>query len=124
MEGKKEQIPLGRIVFLAGVLLSLASGWFEIKPLPLILAFLGLFVGVLNVREKETPSFLIAITALTVVGTASLQAITLPELIIKGLATAEILETITAMISNFTAFVASAAFVVALREVFTATRPN
>lgn len=124
METKNEKVPLGRIVFLAGILLSIVSGWFEIKPLPLILSFLGLFVGILNVREKETASFLIATMALTVVGMASLQAITLPEILIGGLGTAGILETVTAILRNFTAFVSAAAFIVALREVFTAVKPS
>jgi uncharacterized membrane protein len=97
---------LGSYAFLAGVALAvLAAVGFD-KPWVIpILAVLGLIVGLMNVTQKETVGFLVASIALMVAG-ASVGAI--PML---GKLASRILV-------NIAIFVAPAAVVVALKEIY------
>ena len=115
-------IPPGRLCFLGGIILAIASGFFEIPHLAVILLLLGLVVGVLNVQERETTPFLTAIVALTVVGIGGLQAFTTVEF--AGMDAGRITELFTSILQNFTAFVAAAGFIVALRQVFVSVKPT
>ena len=123
-EEKKSKvgIPPGRLCFLGGIILAIASGFFEIPHLAVILLMLGLLVGVLNVQEKETTPFLTAIVALTVVGIGGLQAFTTVEF--AGMDAGRVTELFTSILQNFTAFVAAAGFIVALRQVFVSVKPT
>lgn len=115
-------IPAGRLCFLGGIILAIASGFFEIPHLAVILLLLGLLVGILNVQEKETTAFLTAVVALTIVGIGGLQAFATVE--VAGMNAGSVTELFTAILQNFTAFVAAAGFVVALRQVFVSVKPT
>lgn len=98
----------GEFAFLAGIAiaitLALFPGFHPDQP-SLILALLGLIVGLLNVTAKETTNFLLASIALLLIGSAGLE--NLPTI---GL----YLNNIMINISNF---VAPAAMIVALKTV-------
>jgi hypothetical protein len=70
---------IGRICFIAGVVVSIIAGffhWYYIFP---ILTVLGLIVGFLNVQAKEVQSFLLAGIALVIIsGFGAYQISTLP----------------------------------------------
>jgi len=99
---------IGRIVFVIGVIIALVvglmpsyAGTWGIAAL----VILGVIVGLLNVTTKEVGSFLLATVALLLAGNA---LVAIPS----------IGSTLTAILSAFVSFVAGAAIVLALREVF------
>ncbi len=95
---------LGRIAFYIGLVVSIVAGWVQIGANGLIiLAVLGLVVGLLNVTGKETGRFLLATLALVVAGVA-----------LKDVFGAVVANILIAYI----AFTAAAALVVALKEVY------
>lgn len=98
---------LGRWSFVLGALIAVLVGLSTNVPgAPAILFLLGLIVGLLNVPERESSSFLIAVIALLAVGVAGLQL---------GPAT----EIVANILTQFTAFVSAAALVVSLKSVLT-----
>jgi hypothetical protein len=100
---------LGHWAFVIGILLAILAGFTAIEYLPTILFILGLIVGFLNVTEKESTPFLVAVIALLMVGMAGLQ--------FGG----EVLESI---LNNFIAFVAAAGLIVALKQVLAVAKPS
>jgi len=99
----------GHWAFVAGILLAIIAGFSEIPYLVPVLFALGLVVGILNVEEKESTSFLVAVTALLVIGLAGLQASSWSA-------------TGATILNNFLAFVAAAGLVVAIKEVLFAAK--
>jgi len=96
---------IGRWAFLLGVIISLLAGFGgQIPALMIILFVLGLVVGFLNITEKESTPFLIAVLALLVIGLAGLQF-------------GRFTPVIVAILQNLIAFVSAAALVVALKQV-------
>ena len=66
---KKGQNVLGAWAFLAGVVLAIIIGLFGVgTPWPLILAIIGIIVGLLNIGGSELKDFMLAGTVLVVVG--------------------------------------------------------
>ncbi len=61
------------IAILAGLASAVAT--FDATWIAAILVILGLIVGILNISEKETSSFLVAAIALLVAGTSSFAAL-------------------------------------------------
>lgn len=110
MKFKYNLITIGRWAFLGGILLAVLSGFSEIPNLALTLFILGLIVGLLNVTEKESTSFLIAVIALLLIGFSGLQ--------LGGMTTVVI-----SILNNFVAFVAAAGLIVALKQVIVVIRP-
>ena len=109
----------GRIAFIAGLIISVVAGFLNIGGIGiLILVVLGVVVGFLNVTGAEVSRFLLATVALMLVGTVVNTAIT----------NANVAEDLGSMINNilstFTAFIAGAALIVALKEVFTITKSS
>lgn len=101
---------LGRLAFYAGLVISLVAGFMNVGPMGIqALVVLGLIVGGLNVTGKEIQKFLLATIALLLVGT-TVSAIP---------AFGGFLQTV---LSHFVAFVAGAALLVALREVYEVTK--
>lgn len=98
---------IGHWAFLLGVALAVLAGlvpqW-QTSTMVWTLAVLGLVVGVLNIQARETTEFLVATITLMVVGSAG----ALPSL---G-------QLVTGVLSNIVAFVAPAAFVVALKALW------
>lgn len=96
---------LGRWSFVIGALIAVLVGLATAIPgAAAILFLLGLLVGLLNVPERESSSFLIAVIALLAVGAAGLQLGTLTDIAAN-------------ILTQFTAFVSAAALVVALKEI-------
>ena len=98
---------VGRWAFVIGILIAILVGLsVNIPGVAGILFLLGLLVGLLNIGERETTPFLIAVLALLTIGVAGLQLGSLTD-------------TIQAILTQFTAFVSAAALVVALKQVLT-----
>ena len=101
---------IGRYAFLVGLIISVLAGFIELGTTGLsLLVVLGVVVGFLNVTGKECQRFLVGTIALMLVGTIG---INLPA----------IGATVTSIVSAFTAFVAGAALIVALKEVYTVAK--
>lgn len=101
---KPDLITIGHWAFIGGLIVAVLAGFVEVPALPLILFVFGLIVGFLNITEKESTPFLVAVIALLLIGVSGLQlgkltAITVP------------------ILENFIAFVAAAGIVVALKQV-------
>jgi len=93
------------IAGLAATFVAMYSGY-----VLLVLVILGLIVGFLNIKDKQVVNFLIAAITLMAVGTANLVSINLAIPLLGSL--------IMSIIQNIAAFVAPAALVVALKEVY------
>ncbi|RLI98400.1 MAG: hypothetical protein DRO99_00840 [Candidatus Aenigmatarchaeota archaeon] len=93
------------IAGLAAGAVAMYAGW-----ITLLLVVLGLVVGLLNVGDKDVQGFLIAAIALMAVGTANLAAIPYVGIYLASI------------VQNVAAFVAPAALVVALKEVYNIAR--
>jgi len=102
-------ISVGRWAFFIGILLAVFAGFWVIPGLAIILVILGLVVGFLNISAAEVQSYLIAVVALLVIGTASLQALNSAGDLSGAV------EVIQTMIQNFISFVAASGLVVAIK---------
>lgn len=103
---------MGKWAFMLGVIIAVLMAFVNIPYSGLLLVILGLFVGLVNIAAGEVESFLIAVIALLVVGLASVQAInTLP---IVG----NIFEVIQGIVGSLISFVAPAALIVALKQIY------
>ncbi|HLD83476.1 MAG TPA: hypothetical protein VI979_01320 [archaeon] len=105
---------MGEYAFLAGiaiaVLTGLASGAIAAYATwtSLLLALLGIVVGLLNISEKETTAFLVAAIALVTAGTASFAAIDMYGVgaILDG------------VVKNIAVLVSPAAVIVAVKAIY------
>jgi hypothetical protein len=100
---------LGHWALIIGIVLAVIAGFTAIPSLPVVLFILGLVVGLLNIKEKESTPFLVAVMALLLIGVAGLQ--------IGGEVTALIL-------NNFIAFMAAAGLIVALKQILSVAKPT
>jgi hypothetical protein len=99
---------IGRWAFIVGLVISVIAGFFTIGDMGLAaLVILGVIVGFLNVTGEEVQKFLVGTIALMLVGSALSTAL---GTVIGGI------------LSAFVAFVAGAALIVALKEVYTVTK--
>lgn len=99
---------IGRISFLAGLVISVAAGWLSIGTTgALVLLVLGLLVGLLNVSGKESGRFLLATLVLIVAGLALREAFG---------------ETVARILTAYISFTSAAGLVVALKEVYSIER--
>ncbi len=78
-----------------------------------VLFVLGLIVGFLNVTEKDSTKFLVGVIALLTGGIASINVLSLLGIVVTY---------VNSILGNFVAFVSAAALVVALKEVFAASK--
>jgi len=101
---------VGHWALIIGIILAVLAGFANIPNLAVILFILGLIVGFLNVKERESSPFLIAVIALMVIGVAGLQ--------LGGLT-----DTVRIILTNFLSFVSAAGLVVALKQVLAVARP-
>jgi uncharacterized membrane protein YccC len=100
---------LGHWALIIGIVLAVIAGFTAIPSLPIVLFILGLVVGLLNIKEKESTPFLVAVIALLLIGVAGLQT--------GGEITALIL-------NNFIAFMAAAGLIVALKQILSVAKPT
>lgn len=98
---------IGRWAYVAGLILSVVLGWYAVSGATTILIILGLVVGFLNIGEKESTSFLVAVIALMLVGLAGTSSI----------AVAGTGDTLVKMFDAFVSFSAAAALVVGIKQV-------
>jgi hypothetical protein len=106
---------IGELAFLVGVILAILVGLFLGSPssvsypmyMAVILVLLGIVVGLLNITQKETTAFLVAVIALLAAGSGGL-----------GILPA-VGSYLDAMLVNIALFVAPAAIIVALKTVVT-----
>jgi len=101
----------GHWALVIGMILAVIAGFADVPFLPMILFVLGLIVGFLNVKEKESTPFLVAVIALLLIGVAGLQ--------LGGLT-----PVIASILNNFLAFMAAAALIVALKQVLAVAKPT
>lgn len=99
---------LGKWLFIAGVMLSIVSGYVDWEVIPTVLIGLGIIVGLVNINTKETTKFLIATTTLLLVGTAGVSAL---------FSTGSLGGTVQLILNDFISFVAASAFIVALKTI-------
>ena len=100
----------GRWAFIIGLVISVIAGFVSIGDVGLAaLVVLGVIVGFVNITNKEVTNFLLATIALMLVGNV---ANNLP--LVAGM--------VGPIIAAFTSFVAGAALIVALKEVYSATK--
>lgn len=120
----KKDMNYGELAFLAGVILAFVVGVLssflpeDLVPLLIgVLAVLGLVVGLVNVREKEVNSFLIAAIAFLTAAAAWTYVVDLLNLLPGGVG-----ETLALAIAGFVAalaaFISPAAFIVALEAIY------
>jgi len=102
---------IGHWALIAGMILAIIAGFATIPALTIVLFVLGLIVGFLNIKEKESTPFLVAVIALLLIGVAGLQLGKLTEIVIP-------------ILENFIALVAAAGLVVALKQVIVLAKPN
>lgn len=106
---------VGDWAFIIGAVLAILAGFIpSIPQVLLILAILGLVVGFINVTGKETTAFLVAAIALLTAGAGG--SIILQE--IQAVPVTLFATYIGAILGNIVAFVAPAALVVALKEIY------
>lgn len=102
---------VGHWALIIGIILAALSGFAEISYIIPILCILGLIVGFLNIQEKETTPFLVAVVTLLVIGLSGMQIEVLPV-------------TADFILENFIAFMAAAGLVVALKQILVVARPD
>jgi hypothetical protein len=120
MKGEQK---IGEWAFLGGmalaVVIGLGTNFLDPSSLPIvwaILALLGIIVGFMNIREKEMNSFLIATIAFLVVA----NSIAPIESVFAGVpAGLMLVKTIGGFLSALAVFVSPAAFIVALKAIYT-----
>lgn len=102
---KKTQESLGRIVFYVGLVISILAGFTKVGELGnIVLLVLGVVTGLLNITGKETQRFLLATLVLFATGLGLMQVLG---------------PSVSSIIDTFVSFTAAAAFVVALKEIYT-----
>jgi len=102
---------IGRWALIVGIILAILAGFTDIPSLGFVLCILGLIVGFLNIGEKESTPFLIAVIALLVIGLSGLQV------------GEKLTPTLISVLSNFIAFISAAGLVVALKQVLAVVKP-
>lgn len=102
---------VGRWVFIIGLLVAIIAAFTDLYTNQIILALfiLGLIVGLLNISERDSTTFLIAIIGLGV-SAGSVVAISL----ING----QISQYINGILGNLISFISAAALVVSLKLVY------
>ncbi len=123
----KGNVNYGQYAFLGGIVIALLVGLASNMlggALPIVLGVLGLLglvVGLLNVSDKEVTPFLVATIALLAVPSAL-------QPIMMLLATGEMGVAMAGMMNGFLGaiaiFVSPAAFVVALKSIYSLAQPD
>ncbi len=108
---KPDFITIGHWALIIGIGLAIIAGFAAIPALPIALFVLGLIVGFLNIKEKESTPFLVAVIALLLIGVAGLQLGQLTPLVVS-------------ILNNFIAFLAAAGLVVAIKQVLALVKPT
>lgn len=128
MAGKS--INYGEYAFLGGILLAFIIGVLSsVVPstmVPVVMALLfvlGTIVGLVNIREKEANSFLIATIAILVAAT-SWNALLGGTLALLGTAGTTLADLVIGFVQALVVFISPAAFIVALKAVYNLAKPD
>ena len=108
----KNNNSIGKWAFLIGIMVAILAALItsiSASTILLILFILGIVVGLLNIAEKDTTKFLIAVIALLVIGVGSLNALSILGTIKSYL---------TSMLGNFISFVGAAGLIVSIKALF------
>ena len=97
-------LKIGHWAFIVGLILAVISPFVNIPFTATILFILGLIVGFLNIQERESTGFLVAVIALLAVGVSGLQL---------GALTAAV----AAILEGLIALVSPAALIVGIKQV-------
>jgi hypothetical protein len=98
-------IVIGRWAFILGMIICVIAGLGGRVPALLTVIFiLGLIIGLLNVTEKESTSFLVAVIGLLLIGVAGLQL-------------GQLTSVVSAILNNLIALTSAAGLVVAVKQV-------
>lgn len=108
---KTDLTKVGHWALIAGIILAIIAGFITIPALGVIFFILGLIIGFLNIKEKESTPFLVAVIALLVIGVAGLQLDKLTPIVVP-------------ILENFIALVAAAGLVVAIKQVIILAKPG
>ncbi|MDO8537932.1 MAG: hypothetical protein Q7S21_03530 [archaeon] len=102
----------GSYAFIIGIIIAILAAFVAFPETALILVVLGLIVGLLNVTGKESVPFLVAAIALTLTASA-----------LQPLGTVGIIrDWILPIFNNIAVFVAPAAFIVAIKAIYSLAR--
>ncbi|MEK6808559.1 MAG: hypothetical protein AABY14_02640 [Nanoarchaeota archaeon] len=99
-------VKIGQWAFFIGIIVAILSGFVVIPYFTIILAIVGLIVGLLNISETEVQGFILASISIIIVGSAGLQVLV------------EIAPFVESILKNIVTFVAPAILVVALKSVW------
>lgn len=102
-------VNVGKWSFIVGVIIAIISGFWAVPAVTLVMVILGLIVGLLNVAKEEVTGYLIASIALLMVGTTGFAVIDTLTGVAGGW--------FESVLTNFTAFVAASALIVAIRGI-------
>lgn len=108
---KLDLTTIGHWALIVGIIVTILASFVEVPALPAILFVLGLIVGLLNIKEKESTPFLVAVIALLLIGVAGLQLGKLTPIAVS-------------ILNNFIVFVAAAGLIVALKQVIVIAKPT
>lgn len=104
---------IGGYAFLVGIIIAVLAAFIQMPEVPLVLAVLGLIVGLLNIKDKEVKKFLLAAIAL------GMSSASLSPLAVTPAVGTYIAMILLPVFSNIAVFVAPAAFIVALKTIYT-----
>lgn len=107
---------MGKWAFLIGLVIAILAGFMTtwITYIPFALFALGLVVGFLNIADKDSTKFLVALIALMVLGVGGISALSIFGALVSGY--------LSAILGNFIAFVAAAGLVVSIKAVLEISR--
>ncbi len=123
-------INYGEYAFLGGIVLAfivgVLAGFLPVEIIPFIMALLfllGIIVGLVNIREKEVNAFLIATIAL-LLAVASWNTMLGATLGLLGDVGVTLTKWIVGFTSALVVFISPAAFIVAIKAIYTLAKPD
>ena len=99
---------IGKWSFVAGFALAIIAGFFTIPFIYTILAILGLVVGFLNIKTKDSIKYLISVVTLLIIASALLQTV---------MTTGAGYELFDSLLGNTIVFLGASGIVVSIKEV-------
>lgn len=96
---------IGHWSFIGGIVLAILASFANIPYLPVILFVLGLIVGLLNVKEKESTRFLVGVITLLIIGVA-------------GSEFGKLSPVVAPILQSFIAFASAAGLIVAIKQIW------
>lgn len=108
---KYNLVNIGHWALVFGLVLAISAGFATIPFLAAVLFILGLIIGFLNVTEKESTPFLVAVIAFLLIGVAGLQL-------------EQSIPLISSILNNLIALMSAAGLVVAIKQVLSIAKKD